>query len=318
MKDFKLVIFDKDGTLIHFDAMWGGWVTELARRLEEETRLLGGNSGAVADELFRALGFDPAAGRVLAHGKLAATPMARLRALTVDVLRGLGLGPAEAEQAVAAAWHVPDPVALARPLTDLPALFGALRARGMQIALATTDDRTPTQAMLAALGVATMVDALVCADDGIPPKPAPDMVFAVCDAVGVPPAQSVVVGDSAADMQMGRAAGAGLVIGVLSGVSAEEALRPDADRVLESVAELLPSIPPGEAALSGAAQELEDLWGELFSGEAARVRKAWMSLTDDECQTILQHLRKMVDDPSYQPQQKESAAAALRLIREIE
>ena len=36
----RLVIFDKDGTLIHFDAMWGGWVTELARRLEAETRFL--------------------------------------------------------------------------------------------------------------------------------------------------------------------------------------------------------------------------------------------------------------------------------------
>ncbi|MBF8284098.1 MAG: hypothetical protein HW378_3013 [Anaerolineales bacterium] len=236
-----LIIFDKDGTLIHFDAMWGGWVTELARRLEEETRFLGRNrvSESVTDRLFREMGFDPASGRVLAHGKLAATPMARLRDLTVDMLRGMGLAPEAAETAIAAAWHIPDPVTLARPFTDLRALFGALRERGLKVAIATTDDRAPTEATLAGLGAASLVDAVVCADDGVPVKPAPDMVFALCRATGVAPAQCVVVGDSAADLQMGRAAGAGLVVGVLSGVSSAEMLKPYADGVIASVAELI-------------------------------------------------------------------------------
>lgn len=237
----KLIIFDKDGTLIHFDAMWGAWVTELARRLEAETRFLGRNrvSEPVTDRLFREMGFDPVSGRVLAHGKLAATPNARLRDLTVDMLRGMGLAPEAAEAAVAAAWHIPDPVTLARPVTDLRALFGALRARGLKVAIATTDDRAPTEATLAGLGVASLVDAMVCADDGVPVKPAPDMVFALCRATGVAPAQCVVVGDTAADLQMGRAAGAGRVVGVLSGVSSTEVLKPYADKVLSSVADLL-------------------------------------------------------------------------------
>jgi hypothetical protein len=35
MKHFKgqAIIFEKDGTLIDFDAMWGGWVLYLAARL---------------------------------------------------------------------------------------------------------------------------------------------------------------------------------------------------------------------------------------------------------------------------------------------
>jgi phosphoglycolate phosphatase-like HAD superfamily hydrolase len=244
LSKYQLVIFDKDGTLIHFDAMWGGWVTELARRLEAETRFLGRNrvSEPVTDRLFLEMGFDPVSGRVLAYGKLAATPNARLRDLTVEMLRGMGLAPEAAEAAVAAAWHIPDPVALARPVTDLRALFGALRERGLKVAIATTDDRAPTEATLAGLGVASLVEAMVCADDGVPVKPAPDMVLALCRATGVAPAQCVVVGDTAADLQMGRAARAGLVIGVLSGVSSADVLRPYADRVIASVAELIDNL----------------------------------------------------------------------------
>ena len=29
-----LVVFDKDGTLLDFHAMWGGWAIELGRRLD--------------------------------------------------------------------------------------------------------------------------------------------------------------------------------------------------------------------------------------------------------------------------------------------
>jgi phosphoglycolate phosphatase len=46
------------------------------------------------------------------------------------------------------------------------------------------------------------------------------------------------VGDSLADLEMGRAAGAARVIGVLSGVSAREDLEPFADALLNSVADL--------------------------------------------------------------------------------
>jgi phosphoglycolate phosphatase len=46
------------------------------------------------------------------------------------------------------------------------------------------------------------------------------------------------VGDSPADLEMGRRAGAGLVVGVLTGVGDEAALAPIADRLLASVADL--------------------------------------------------------------------------------
>ena len=225
----ELVVFDKDGTIIEFGSMWSGWAVALADALSEST------GRSVDAPLFAMLGYHPATGLVEPGGGLAATPMARLRERKHDVLLDEGLSDADAERALATAWHAPDPVALARPLADLVGLFARLRASGRRVAIATSDDRDPTERTLAALGLAGAVDALVCADDGVPVKPAPDMVLRLCAELDVVPARTAVVGDTAADLRMAREAGAGLVVGVLTGVGARSDLEPLADVVVATV-----------------------------------------------------------------------------------
>lgn len=105
--------------------------------------------------------------------------------------------------------------------------------------MATSDDRAPTEATLAGLGVAELVDAVVCADDGLPVKPAPDMVLHVCRTLGVPPSRAAMIGDAPADLIMGRAAGVGLRVGVLSGVGSRRDLEPLANAIPPSIANLL-------------------------------------------------------------------------------
>jgi phosphoglycolate phosphatase-like HAD superfamily hydrolase len=229
----ELVIFDKGGTLIDFREMWSAWAVELARRLETVTGL------PLAERLFEAMGFDARSRWIDPQGRLALDSMANLREMVVGLLGEAGLTPQASEEAVAAAWYAPDPVTDTQPLTDIPALFGALRERGAKIAIVTMDDRAPTEAVLAKVSAADLVDALVCADDGLPLKPAPEMVWAVCRATGVEPRRVAVVGDATTDMEMGRAAGVGLVVGVLSGVAPEELLAPWADVVVSSVAEMV-------------------------------------------------------------------------------
>lgn len=231
----ELIIFDKDGTLIEFQRMWGGWVDELARRLEAETGL------PLRDGLYPLLGLDQASGMVLAHGLMAATPMRRIREVVESYVSGVGAGPAAASTAVERAWHAPDPVALAQPVTDVRALLGRLRARVPTFAVATSDDRGPTVRTLAALGIDGEFAALSCADDGRPTKPAPDPVLYLCEKLGVPPARTAVVGDAPADLRMARAAGAGVVIAVLTGVGDRAILEPLADVVLDSIEDLAPA-----------------------------------------------------------------------------
>jgi phosphoglycolate phosphatase-like HAD superfamily hydrolase len=149
------------------------------------------------------------------------------------------LCPVDAVRSLPVAWHAPDPVALASPLADLGALFSRLPGDGRTVAVATSDDRDPTVRTLATLGVAGDVDAIVCADDGVPVKPAPDMVDRLCAETGVPAGRAAVVGDSPADLLMGRGAGVGLTIGVLTGVGSHADLDPLADLVIDSVARFL-------------------------------------------------------------------------------
>jgi phosphoglycolate phosphatase len=226
------VVFDKDGTLIDFGAMWGGWARELGARLDGATRR------PVSGDVFAAIGFDPSSGRVRSGTPLAVETMAEIQETVAAVVRRWCPSIAAARRAVETAWFEPDPVATARPLGDLRGLFAELRARGLLIAVATTDDRAPTEATLRALGVRGNVAALACADDGIGVKPDPGVLFALCQVARVPPERTAIVGDAPADLEMGRAAGAGRVVGVLSGVGTREDLAPLADAVLGSVDEL--------------------------------------------------------------------------------
>lgn len=234
LKHFKAqaIIFDKDGTLIDFDAMWGGWALYLAEQLHQVSGI------NVRDALCESFGYDQTAEKVLAHGMMAASPMAKLYQLTVEVMQAQGLSEEEAKRIVEAGWCIPDPVVLAKQFTDTWTLFSNLHKQNIKIAIATSDDRAPTQAMIEAFDIEEFITTMVCADDGIPSKPAPDMVLTICQRINVDPSRVMVVGDTTADLKMARAAGAGLVVGVLSGVSASSDLIHFADVLIESVDEL--------------------------------------------------------------------------------
>src|SRR5262245_36974868 len=108
-----LVIFDKDGTLIDFHFMWGSWLAGLAQRLEAGTGL------PLAPQLFAAMGFDPVTYRIIPNGALALAPVAEIHQLLIQELQAAGLSVQASQVAVAAAWQKPDPIRLARPLSDL-------------------------------------------------------------------------------------------------------------------------------------------------------------------------------------------------------
>jgi len=77
--DAQAIIFDKDGTLIDFDAMWGTWTLQLADRLQACVQL------DVREALCESYGYDIARRKIIPDGKLTCTPMWKLRELMVDV-----------------------------------------------------------------------------------------------------------------------------------------------------------------------------------------------------------------------------------------
>ena len=129
---------------------------------------------------------------------------------------------------------VAEPVAL----PGCRSALSTLHVAGYRMGVATNDSTGGAERALLALGVAQMFEAAYGYDAVANPKPAPDTVHAFCDLTGLKPSQLAMVGDNRHDLQMARAGGVGLAVGVLSGTGTFESLSPLADAVLDSIADL--------------------------------------------------------------------------------
>lgn len=87
-----------------------------------------------------------------------------------------------------------------------PGVLEALVALGGRKSTATTKGTPTTRAVLDKFGLLGFFDH-VQGTDGIPCKPAPDVILAALRALSADPADCLFVGDSPADMEAGRRAG---------------------------------------------------------------------------------------------------------------
>ncbi len=223
------VLFDKDGTLADFARTWPPAYRAAAAELAEAA-----GAQQLAERLLRLGGYDES-GALDPASPLACGTTGEVVALWA-ALPELAAVPDVAERVdrVFMAFARQAPAAV----ENLAALLGRLRARGLTLGVATNDASTAAQAWLANVGLDHLVDFTAGCDSGHGEKPGPGMMRAFCAATGLSAAEVAVVGDAASDLAMARAAGAGLAIGVLTGVAGREALAPLADHVLASVAEI--------------------------------------------------------------------------------
>ena len=214
--------------------MWSGWAIDARRRLSRRRP-----GRPVAAPLYAMLGFDPATGRVMPGGGLAATPMARLRERTRDVLlaggvtagrRGTGARgglararPGRARRSAGRPAAPASPAPRRRPPDRgrhdrRPRADRTRRSTALGVAGASTRRSAP---MTASRSSRRRTWSSTCARRSASRRRGPR-------SSATPPA----------DLRMARAAGAGLVIGVLTGVGGRADLEPLADAVMASVEEL--------------------------------------------------------------------------------
>uniref|UniRef100_A0A1I7WK49 HAD family hydrolase n=1 Tax=Heterorhabditis bacteriophora TaxID=37862 RepID=A0A1I7WK49_HETBA len=121
------------------------------------------------------------------------------------------------------------------PVCDLQLLFCQLKAMNIKIALCTADSRAATESQMRILGIAPFLDDVVCGNDpGIIPKPSPHCAMQICKRVGVELKEAIMVGDTIADLKMGRIAGLRASVAVLTGVGNTETLKEYTDYFQES------------------------------------------------------------------------------------
>ncbi len=133
-----------------------------------------------------------------------------------------------------------------KEITNIKTLFKILKDNDVKIAISTSDSREGTLLTLKELGLERYVNHVMCGDDpNMQPKPSPFSALQICKQLNIDPSDTVMVGDTKADVGMGKAANLGWNVGVLSGVGNSGDLLPEADHVIHSVTDLLPLILPG-------------------------------------------------------------------------
>jgi phosphoglycolate phosphatase len=103
------------------------------------------------------------------------------------------------------------PLAGGAVIAGIAELLGGLR--GLLPLVAVTNKPTPlARAVLDAAGLLPCLDGVHGADTSSLRKPAPDMLLAACERLGVGPQQMLMVGDSVLDLQCAHAAGCPAVL----------------------------------------------------------------------------------------------------------
>lgn len=226
----RAILFDKDGTLIDFDATWGPAAYEVMRALA------GDDSGVLAD-LMRVSEYVPEERRFLPTSPFVAGSSAHYGPLWAQAL---GRPPSrelyrEMDE-LFGFWGLRSLAPVGRPAD----LAKGLAERGLRLGIATNDAESSARAQADALGLTAHLDFIAGYDSGYGGKPHPGMVLAFAARCGVRPDEVALVGDSLHDLEAARAAGV-VGIAVLTGPlghAARAELEPYADHVLASVDDL--------------------------------------------------------------------------------
>ncbi|MFB5676379.1 HAD family hydrolase [Paenibacillus terreus] len=217
--EIDAILFDKDGTLLQFLPLWGKWAGVMTSLMTESIRTLGKGMdfesklllGVELDERSQVTGFD-------LQGPLSIASIPEIEGALAWQLYTRGMSWNQAIQRVRVIRAAADEeVERERPVVPLPGLLSFLShctEAGLPLAVVTADQTAEALKHLQWLGVADRFKAIMGRDRVINGKPSPEIVYKACELLGVKPARTVLIGDTAGDMQTGRLAGVRLTIGI--------------------------------------------------------------------------------------------------------
>ncbi|AIQ46025.1 haloacid dehalogenase [Paenibacillus sp. FSL R7-0273] len=236
------ILFDKDGTLLDLLATWGIWAelvlegldNQLAligdRRLPDMSRVLGTRHSADG----RLTGYDPA-------GPLAMATAEETTGILAWHLYGAGVPWNEAVSRVnSIAKGAMEELRARRAAIPLPGLLPFLQqcsALKLKLGVVTSDGSKTTGEQLEWMGITGYFGTVVTRDRVRLGKPAPEMAETACRELGVLPENTIIIGDSNADMQLGKGAGLRLSVGISPEGSSGHLL--DADTVITGYHQLV-------------------------------------------------------------------------------
>ena len=228
--DIEAVVFDKDGTLLDFDAFW----IEISKCVIKDIKEKLGAENVPNEKLLSAIGvngMEADENGLLCKGTyeeigLAFCGVLKEYKIDIDCAEAVRLTEAsfvenaDAGEVKAACDNIRDVL---------------LRAKdgGRKLLVVTTDNPKITRKCLCRLGIDDLFDEIYTDDGIIPPKPDPQCVKEFSASCGIPPEKMVMVGDTITDILFARAAGMRVIY-----VGKSESVGEKADAALSDISHI--------------------------------------------------------------------------------
>jgi len=223
-EEIKLVIFDKDGTLVHNNFLFQEYCTKIIETFKNDVEDV--------QKFGEKLGFDMKESKFVQGGMIAMASRSQVCQKVVSIL-GNKYSLLQIEEKLSRIETSSETTVV--EFTDTKELFVSLKKKGIKIGICTSDDRKNSLNHLARIGVLKMVDYLKCGDDNKINKPSPEPIHEICVELGVSPRNTCVVGDTFYDIHSATLANCGRIVGVLSGNSIPDQLQ-ESDIIIKSIA----------------------------------------------------------------------------------
>lgn len=231
----KAIIFDKDGTLLDFDAFW---VTISTAAVKDILKELDCENVSVEDVL-EALGVEEGITNI--DGVLCSSTYSKIGDNIHFALTKCGynfdLEHVRIITLDAFARHVDKGIAKGT-CDNIREVLLKIKEEGIKIFVVTSDRLFTTEKSLKKLGIFDVFDGIYTDDGDVPPKPKPDCIYDICKKFSLTPDEIIMVGDTINDVNFAKN-GNIKMIGVAKGEKNIQRFLKHTDVVLPDVSYIL-------------------------------------------------------------------------------
>lgn len=219
----KIVLFDKDGTLIDIHHYWASMIRIRAEKITKQWFASVVNTQKIKNDLLSAMGIDLHSGRIKSDGPVGIKPRSFIVNVAADIVRNEGCDITNiqmeklfAEVDDATSYEL---LPLLKVLPGVESLLSKLQQSGIQSIVVSTDITSRAQKAMEVLKLNHYFTEIIGGDQVENTKPASDLADLALARANCPAESAIVIGDHPVDILMGENAGIDLNIGVLTGLS---------------------------------------------------------------------------------------------------
>lgn len=200
----KAIIFDKDGTLLDFDAFWLTVSENAIAEILKEIKM----PNVPLEEILSALGVKNNITDI--NGVLCSGTYSQIVQEMYNILIKYGCDCTidEIEKITIDAYQRNSDKGIIKPTCDnFCNVITNLKNMGIKLAVATTDNPVVTQKCLQSLNADKFFDIVYTDDGNLPVKPDPYCIHNLCERYGLTTSDVIMVGDTVTDMNFAKNGG---------------------------------------------------------------------------------------------------------------